>query len=421
MGQFGANPPSAQHSGVPHTAPDTDDTEDDGSATRFAAFLNWVRTHGGRAEKMTLGDVNGVRAILTSEPVAAQDELIHLPWRLAVTVDAARNSRLGRMLAARGQSLSDRGHLACYLAETRRDGGFWGPYVDVLPDSFPGHPLLLEPHEFQRLNKRFYTTSLIETHRESCAREFAKVSAGLPEGERFTADEFAWAYCCVLSRSYNMETDGALRPLMLPVVDMFNHDRAPNLRREPADAAYGAAATRPMPAGTELLTTYGERMGNQVLCPLYGFTLEDNPSDITGLFVNSRGFIVPAGYASDAVQAMFAFLRESLQGPSSASGGTRVPGPVDRENELACLTALGAACQERLDDLATPPSHALSLRARHVEHACQGELRILRHYVELATQGVALLQSGGPVSVEDTPLAALDRAYAVALGAMLAG
>jgi len=202
---------------------------------------------------------------------------------------------------------------------------------------------------------------------------------------------------------------------------MFNHDRAPNLRREPADAAYGAAATRPMPAGSELLTAYGERLGNQALCPLYGFTLENNPFDVTALFVNARGFIVPIGYASDAVQALFSFLRESVQGPSSAAGRTRGTGPVDRENELACLRALGAACQERLDDLATPPSHALSLRASHVEHACQGELRILRHYVELATQAVALLEQRGPVSVEDTPLAVLDRAYAVALGAMLAG
>lgn len=406
MGQFGANPPSEQDIGVPLAAPHIPD--DDGSATRFAAFLRWVRTNGGRVEKMTLGDVNGVRAILTSEPVAAQDELIHLPWRLAVTVDAAQNSRLGRMLAASGQHLSDRGQLACFLAETRRDGGFWGPYVGVLPDSFPGHPLLLDPHEFQSLNKKFYTTSLIETHRESCAREFAKISAGLPEGERFTADEFAWAYCCVLSRSYNMETGGALRPLMLPVVDMFNHDRAPNLRREPADAAYGAAATRPLPAGTELLTAYGERMGNQALCPLYGFTLEDNPFDIAALFVNSRGFIVPAAYASDAVQALFSFLRES-------------PGPVNRENELACLKALGAACQERLDDLAMPPLDALSLRASHVAHACRGELRVLQHYVELAAQAVALLQHRGPIRVDDTPLAALDRVYAAALGAMLAG
>ena len=98
---------------------------------RRARLVDWLREQGATLPAMTIDEFDGERGVRSACDIAEAVEVARIPERLFITAETVRTSRIGQALLARCPEASERVLLAVFLLQTRRDGGFWAPYVDA--------------------------------------------------------------------------------------------------------------------------------------------------------------------------------------------------------------------------------------------------------------------------------------------------
>lgn len=391
--------------------------QEDSSKASMQRLLHWMKEQGATFPAVEVLMTDGERETYAGLPLKAAAMVLHVPPALMMTVEAAKASGIGRVIAAHDPDASYQGVLAAFLLDTKHNGGFWAPYVAVLPQDFPEHPLFFSEAELEWL-KGSYALRVVRRHKEWLKREYRALSDCLPPEKMFSREEHAWAMVNVLTRAFSARFSGNKTHAMIPLADMLNHAVKPNVLWEPESArGFMMIAARDIEAGAPLTDRYWKEC-NALTFAIYGFCLETNPYNVAEVHLPSlppdhphfeearemgsvrddmRVFKVPADVDDKRTQTLFAYLRLSLSAEPSVAElerekyGIRLDSPL-HQSERAAADTLASACRRRLQQFDTSigedqeilKTSALPLKLRFAVQVRLGEKVILKYHLDRA-------------------------------------
>lgn len=193
------------------TAPVAEAVAESGAAVDEAAawerFVQWITARGGNLAAVTLGRPHGLRGLVATRDIAEGEAIVEVP--LTAAIELADDS-----------AQKDPSAAALTLLRLVREGGDAAAYFDLFPGlsspEMSTMPDFFSEEELEMLQHP-PTAEKARRRRQLCqerAQEF-----GLP------VEDVVWALCSVVQRSFTVLSpiDGVLR-LLLPGIDMFNHD-----------------------------------------------------------------------------------------------------------------------------------------------------------------------------------------------------
>lgn len=423
------------------------DSENQGDMTRIdfdkikmQRLCHWLEEHGASFPSVKVEVGQGGREVRSSRPIKSGSHVMHIPESLFITTEAAKASEIGQLIAASNCVIEDSGYMAAHLIEMKRQGGFWDPYIDVLPNSFSEHPYFLTESELEYL-KGSYTLRVIRIRKKRIDNEYNQLLACLPKENIFTREEYFWGCCIYLTRTHTVRISGVKTHALIPLADMPNHSISPNVLwgfESTRGFLYSAAESIEI---DESLTIKYWRECNGMNLARYGFCLENNPYNVAeiqlpslssdhpcfeyakniGVERNSmRVFWVPLDSDSSASHALFSYLRLSaltdLSGISIGEDwleGRAQVGMLSHENESMAMATLAVACQGALkkfdtssdDDETALKDSSLAFKLRNLIRVRYGEKSILKYFLDRAESTHALLH--------DEPLVGILKSYLV--------
>jgi hypothetical protein len=240
-----------------------------------ASLLALVAAHGGTATGISVRASGSERGLFADVAFASGAEILVVPPSLIVASPAVAASAAGARLRRVLGSDADPALLAFWLT-----GALAGPapapvaaWCALLPTRLDHLPV----HYGKRGRDALDGTAFlgrVDARRARLAEEHALlVEAGLLTPETCSIAAWSHARSLATSRSFGTPDGEAL----VPIADLLNHHPDPGTTWT-CDARRGFVlrTTRPLPADSEIRTSYG-RKSNARLLLAYGFTLPDNP------------------------------------------------------------------------------------------------------------------------------------------------
>jgi len=254
------------------------------------------------------------RGMLARRAINEGDELLTIPLRLCMTIDASRLT-FGEKIISNG--LNEYLAIALHLIHEKffmGDESFWKPYLDVLPEVEEVNPTFTwddDDLSFMDGSPVVAATLSLKAKLEREYDAFLGGDGGLCElyPNRFPRDKFSlknwqWAFTMLFSRAIRLRSLKAGECLALvPYADLINHS--------PFSGAYVDAREVGdwlFKDGTEEVILYSERgyrkmeqvhisygpKSNAELLLLYGFALERNPYNSVDVTVSIKPLIADA-------------------------------------------------------------------------------------------------------------------------------
>lgn len=393
-----------------------------GACARFEQFMTWLEHNGGTIPSLRIRvDSNG-RDAYASSPIKSGSLVLHVPRSLLITPKTVEDSEIGRIVRDAGLDLSVYGHLAAFILDEKRRGGFWAPFIDILPGSFPMSPYLFSDAELDELAGS-YVLRPIRRRRDRLHHEYQQLAATLPQDMNFSISDYIWAMCCVESRAFDVRFDGQPKiSALVPLADMPNHSMVPNvLWGSESSRGFHMVAAEDIVAGT-LLTDRYWRECNGLNFVTYGFCLPNNQYNTAEIYLpllpakhpcsqlgdtlgvgrnGKRVFRIRKSLKSDGTKDLFAYLRLSCLADSAglatnSAGQVTIPkGPVNSASEYEACRLLALACSDRLDafkttveeDLQRLGDEQMAPRLRiAVQVRCE-EKQVLAYFAGIAASG----------------------------------
>ncbi|MFY0566891.1 SET domain-containing histone-lysine N-methyltransferase [Archangium lansingense] len=406
-------------------------TSPESSDQKLAALLRWLEDGGARFPKLNVvRQENGERAVLARTDIATGEAVLQVPRSHLLTLEVAKSSDIGRLIRSHVSPDNEELYLASFLLqEKHRPDSFWKPYVDSLPEAFPHVPLFFSASERALLQGSFLLT-LLQFQDYSLRQDHALLCQKVPGYERFSVEEFIWARLSVSSRNFGLKVGGLQGRSLVPLADMLNHRRPPDVLWSTSKDGqfFEMTAQNTIATGLEVHDSYGAK-SNDLLLLHFGFVVENNEQDEVFLSLGlpegtalasgkqkllglssptaRQPFKVPLQYEHAATQRMFSFLRVACAttgelprlAPRLLSGLGSIK-PLGVANEERVLRSLGEACEARLaafdssfeEDERLLREGALSLNARSCVLMRREEKRLLRAWLELTRTGLSLLR-----------------------------
>jgi hypothetical protein len=351
-------------------------------ADHLRRLSSWLSEAGGHHECVEIRVLGGMRGVVAVKPIARGSEVVRVPRSLLVTLETAIARLAEEQVQVASLELSSKQvPLAVWLLVERRDPrSAFQPYFDALPRSFPRLPIYASPADRALLDGSL-AGAMLDRVRADLEADHARLADAVPGFRSIGLDELTWARMCVASRSFQLAVDGSDGPVLVPFVDMLNHERGPNTRwdYDPERQAFSLIALREYRPGDEVCCDYG-RKPNTYLLLHYGFCIDNNEADeaVLGLAEQAR---VRRSSEEPSAQLMLARLRAQYR------------------DEAAVRAALASAAHAGLapfsttlaEDEALLAGAGLSIDARNFIVTRIGEKRVLHAWLDLATSGPAEL------------------------------
>lgn len=400
----------------------------DSDEEKMLHFLSWLKENGATFPSLAVDVGPEGRTVRAKAPIREGELVLHVPRRLMITPKIAKASETGG-LAAKVPVTRRHGYLAAFLLDIKRKGGFWKPYVDILPRDLSGHPLFFAESELAYLAGSSCLREIRSRTRQIDA-EYQGLIASLPQDQTFTREEYVWARIIVDSRVHRARAFGVETVVLVPLADLLDHSRDYNVEwRIESTLGFLYSSGRQLEPGTPLTISYGSK-GNSVLFSNYGFTLEGNPDDdaeielpdlapdhpfhekakSSGMVRNGmRVFTVTADHEDSAARQLVSFLRlahldeTTKAGVDAAMDSASLDLPViSPDNETKAMTALQAACKHGLqqfptsieEDDALLKEGGLPIKLQHAVRVRRGEKAVLAYFEEFAKTTLAALRAG---------------------------
>ncbi|WP_088706394.1 SET domain-containing histone-lysine N-methyltransferase [Noviherbaspirillum denitrificans] len=419
----------------------------DADEQKMQRLIQFLDENGVLYPSLEIRIVNGLRGVYATEKILEGEVVLHVPRRAMVTTEVAKASNVGRRIQASRRWLSPYGYLAAFLLETKREGGFWKPYFDVVPSKFPGMPLFYDQKHLEMLKGTHIWQQFIDA-KALMFDDYKVVKDFLPG---LTLHEFALARMAVTTRVYKLMIDGYETLGMVPLADMLNHT-SPSPTHWTGRATHGFTimALTDLQAGGEILESYGKRSNGRWLMS-HGLCMEVNPDNLVEFdlpeirkkhpFFNAtrklgwvsrkqRHFLVTNDYDSDDVRHMFSYLRlanctdiertrkavvelgrvdpeeddsakaSKKNRQKKAKDQSKVH-PISVRNEIAALRMLVAATERAFERYTTTLEQDeqalkdpdLAWTMRFATMAAVSEKRLLKFYLDMARTAIGVLES----------------------------
>mmetsp|Transcript_67007 Transcript_67007/g.111338 ORF Transcript_67007/g.111338 Transcript_67007/m.111338 type:complete len:516 (+) Transcript_67007:44-1591(+) len=276
---FGRPSPAASKLPIPASPPE---------GPEWRAFESWLVERGAHLNGVELADCGeGLRGLRTTKACNRGDELIRIPRSLILDTKRA-DARLGALWAD-GPPLPRYAKLALLVLLEQQLGptSDVAPYIEILPTpadfEAEGGPTTLWTKEELEVAEcpKLSTDAVMRYERwaSSPVLEHDAFAAGWRalglDGAAPSKAQLRWAVAAVTSRAYGaVDSDGSQASLLIPMVDMANHQHPPNTAKglEEDGQHFVVIATQPLPKGAQVFLSYGA-LPNIVLLSQFGFML----------------------------------------------------------------------------------------------------------------------------------------------------
>jgi histone-lysine N-methyltransferase SETD3 len=403
----------------------------DADELKMQRFLRWMEEQGATFPAMTIKVGQGSRQVHATRSLLPGELVLHIPRKLMITTEVAKASAIGKLIATHGGDFTDHDYLVAYLLQIKREGGFWKPYIDILPTDYSHIAAHFSESEMACLEGS-YITGVVRTRRKQEDDSYNALAACLKESW-FTREDFAWGYSIVKSRVYSVVLGGKESRAMVPLADMFDHNPDKSLRWiKASDTGFIVTARESVEQGAALFESYGVRC-NARLLNVYGFCVDFNPENHAEIFLRPvspdhplfehtknlgtesgamRAFRMPGIYHRELTYELFSRLRlgcligpPGSQHPAVEVGKCPRVKAISRANEIAALTELVAACERAMrlfrttigEDEALLKDESLSRNLRNAVTVRHGEKVVLKYFLDLAATALPVL--GNPSSI----------------------
>jgi histone-lysine N-methyltransferase SETD3 len=403
-----------------------------------------MKENGATFPSLTINTRQGCRQVQATRSTAPGELVLHVPRRLMITPQVAKESVIGKLIAALGSNVTDHDYMAAFLLEMKRDGGFWKPYIDMLPTDCSHIPLTFSQSEVDEL-RGSYIFRAIRNRRGAHGWLYDQLLSPVLKEQGFTREEFTWAKCMTTSRAYRVALGRRESLALVPLADMLEHSQKNNvLSNHEAETGFLLTARGAAEAGAPLFATYG-KICNARMLNVYGGRMEQNPDNLAEIILWSllpdhpffrhstrlgehreerRAFRVRRQYHHTETRKLFSYLRlaslditPDTERPTVAlDAADKVP-PLSRDNEIAALTSLAEGCQYRLqqfgtsieEDEALLKDAVLSHNLRNIVMVRRDEKIVLHYFLGLARTALPILRDAssdvGAYAVEGRPYA----------------
>ncbi|KAI8824469.1 uncharacterized protein EV422DRAFT_565158 [Fimicolochytrium jonesii] len=417
------------------------------------------------------------RGVYASDTITTKEVITSIPYSLVLSETVARSSPFGAKLHSYlQQHASDITHngkdpyapglilVSAFLVYEMYEnaGSFWKPYLEALPEEY-SLPLSWPESEVAQLLKGTNLYHIVEERRKLLQKGLEMVREAC--GDMFIRNSLIWpnllwAYSAVSSRAFPRSrpataedrehaaeeaaeiSSGASELCLYPVLDMLNHRRGHRIEWRIEDGqSVSFIALEDVAAAGEVFNNYGAK-GNENLLGNYGFVLDPNPEDYVKVALNIRDESDPcaqrkrellaAVQPNRLVHLLFAGDDETALPPDLVAvtrllvmnehgieldlhGGAALRSAVNPRNEVATYSTLWQLLGGKLREISKPlqTGGVDAERVRMVTVYRQGQARILRHNMTLATQALCsfLQLKAGPTSPISSILLTLDSSH----------
>ncbi|GDX79936.1 hypothetical protein LBMAG42_17470 [Deltaproteobacteria bacterium] len=276
------------------------------------ALATWLLQRGGRMGDVVVALGPAGRGVFAAQPIRVGTDLLRVPGACCLTLEVARTTSAGAYVASPWAGLAAAPiALAAALLELRQTvPPLWRPFLETLPSSAEGHPILYS--EANRAALRGTTVdSLLGDLEARYSEEWQWLRTHVPEFSTLPFRDWCGARALVTSRLFDLGDEMGIA--LVPFADLFNHAQDPEVAWtwDAPEHAFVMRATRDLPAGAELHVSYGTKSNGRLLLH-YGFTLESTRDDEvlleiprTGEFVLTRSLEVGDAHALLASMGVF--------------------------------------------------------------------------------------------------------------------
>jgi hypothetical protein len=246
------------------------------------SLVQHVRANGGFVHDLLEcrdGDC-GVRGVFASGVIQKDEELIFIPLQCLLVAESAKQIPTVQKLIRSKVTFRHRGDilLACMILIDRKQGAEarFSEFYATLPKGFDEMPLFWSENELRLLQGSSILVE-IQTKKVDLQYDYNAMCSVAEELKQFTFEEFEWVMCNISSRAFNVKLYGVHTAVMVPYLDLLNHNR-------PRQATYGYDDTRQVffvkslqafYPGDQIHITYGA-VSNRKLLINYGFVLPTN-------------------------------------------------------------------------------------------------------------------------------------------------
>ncbi len=207
--------------------------------TDARAIAEWVGSNGGISEAVVPAlDSDRGLGLVTTRAIRRGDVLLSVPLTLALSAESALRSSIGVYLEAFEPVLADYAFIALALLHERRlgDQSELAPWLaaDSLlpPGGFSDLPLVWEPEEITELDAA--TIAGAAARRDDVLTDYAWLAENVFDASPvffpmsvFSVEAYTAAIALAISRSVTVtDADGVATPMLLPLLDLPNHDGA---------------------------------------------------------------------------------------------------------------------------------------------------------------------------------------------------
>lgn len=387
-------------------------------ALATARLLAWARDGGVEVDALEIRTrPDGYRTVHAGRHLTAGERLLHVPRGLLFALEQVQRTPICEAIADLPLA-SEYTLLAVALVAERHDpGSRWRPYLDALPDRFPGMPVFQDAPALAPLAGSSILGDVVR-RRRAVQVDHATVAPRLKPHLDLDLAELAWAHAVCASRAFSTKIEGLAGSALIPIADCCDHGPGDvHYRCDDAAGGMEITAARDLASGDEIHLSYG-RKSNARLLAGYGFCLSDNPADVARMVLprhelDVRGELIarvlwgrPLGapwevqiskdFDDDTRLALsharLAVATERERMIALDRGYLRQRGVrwISERNEAAACAALAAAAGARLAAIPMVPGDATPY-ARAVTLLLRGERQVLIDAIEFLAEVSRLL------------------------------
>ena len=250
-----------------------------------SALFDWLRAHGSRFPGATVHRYDGMGlGLAAARDLGEEEQILIVPrelWFTRKTAHTTFRPLLDRVHAA-GVHSHSMSRLALLLAlERAASTSFFRPYLDALGE--PTVPYTLTDRERDAC-QGLPILGWIDEQRELTVHESTRVRAALPESApAIDTASWQWAYGHVMQRTFSVDVEDEEVWVLVPGMDLCNHDPDPNARYFAETEGWLLEAARPVREGEQVTIRYGKTKTSTDLFLYYGFVPRHNPYDRIGV------------------------------------------------------------------------------------------------------------------------------------------
>jgi len=341
-------------------------------AAKMNAFQQWLETNKLPPHKVKIGAAPDHR-LETTETIAPGEIMLSVPFKMLLSPKGAGESKVGE--AFKQVALPSSIIMALYLIHEKNEPqSFWKPWLDVLPSTVPTSLNFDEKDTMEMEGSMMQ--SVTARRKAAIAEEHALVlrtlqvnHTALFPNATYTLEAYRWATTIVASRSILVSSGNVTVPLLVPFVDLAQHDHHANTTYEfDDDNNFKVITHQQFNTSQPVKISIGARSNGQLILS-HGITLDNNDFDQVQLNVQvseddpfasvKRKILEQAGYGPDRAylitkqglsKDLIAAMRIQALKPSEFDQYTRAfeNRPVTLRNELEVYRTLILACQNLL-------------------------------------------------------------------------